>query len=117
MTETIPVVEMRNIKKHFGGVQALRGVDLVLHHNEVLGLVGETGEVADKIKKVIRDDGGKLSEEKRRDIEKELGDVLWYLANLATELNLSLDEIALKNLEKLQDRQDRGVLRGSGDNR
>ncbi len=82
-----------------------------------MGLVGETGEVADKIKKVIRDDGGILSEEKRRDIEKELGDVLWYIANLAIELDLSLDEIALKNLDKLKDRWDRGVLHGSGDNR
>ena len=82
-----------------------------------LGLAGETGEVAEKIKKVIRDDGGFVSEEKRQEIKKEMGDVLWYLAQLATELNLSLDEIAWHNIEKLFSRKERGALNGSGDNR
>jgi len=82
-----------------------------------LGLLGESGEIAEKIKKVIRDDEGKVSEEKRKEIEKELGDVLWYLAQLATELNLSLEEIAKGNIEKLFSRKERGVLHGSGDNR
>lgn len=82
-----------------------------------LGLSGESGEVADKIKKIIRDDGGHVSEEKREDIKKELGDVLWYVAQLATELHLDLDDIAKGNLEKLFSRKERGVLGGSGDNR
>lgn len=82
-----------------------------------LGLSGESGEVADKIKKIIRDDGGHVSERKREDIKKELGDVLWYVAQLATELHLDLDDIAKANLEKLFSRKERGVLGGSGDNR
>lgn len=82
-----------------------------------LGLVGEAGEVAEKIKKVMRDAKMIVSDEKRTEIEKEMGDVLWYLAQLSTELGLSLDTVAEKNLAKLLDRKDRGVLHGSGDNR
>ncbi|MFA5994543.1 MAG: nucleoside triphosphate pyrophosphohydrolase family protein [Parcubacteria group bacterium] len=82
-----------------------------------LGLNGEAGEVADKLKKVIRDDANIISEEKRGEIKKELGDVLWYVAQLATELDLSLDEIAQANLEKLLSRMERNQLSGSGDNR
>jgi len=83
----------------------------------VLGLAGEAGEVAEKMKKVIRDDGGKISEEKKIEIAKELGDVLWYVSQIATELKVSLEEVAEKNLEKLFSRLDRGKLGGSGDNR
>jgi NTP pyrophosphatase (non-canonical NTP hydrolase) len=82
-----------------------------------LGLAGEAGEVAEKIKKVIRDDGGEVLPLKKKEIEKELGDVLWYVTQLATELGLSLEEIADKNIEKLYSRLDRGQLGGSGDNR
>jgi len=82
-----------------------------------LGLSGEAGEVAEKIKKVIRDKGGVVDDETREAIKKELGDVLWYVAQLATELGLSMDEIAEKNIEKLYSRMERGVLQGSGDNR
>ena len=82
-----------------------------------LGLSGESGEVADKIKKIIRDEEGQVSEEKREEIKKELGDVLWYVAQLATELHLDLEDIAKTNLEKLFSRKARGVLGGSGDNR
>jgi len=82
-----------------------------------LGLAGEAGEVAEKIKKVIRDGNGVVSEEKKVEITKELGDVLWYVANLAQELGISMDDAATKNIEKLKSRQDRGVLQGSGDNR
>jgi NTP pyrophosphatase (non-canonical NTP hydrolase) len=82
-----------------------------------LGLVGEAGEVAEKIKKVIRDKEGVLDDEKRKEIEKELGDVLWYVSQLATELDLSLEEVAKKNIEKLYSRMDRGKLKGNGDNR
>jgi NTP pyrophosphatase (non-canonical NTP hydrolase) len=82
-----------------------------------LGLCGEAGEVAEKVKKTIRDDGGVLSEERREALAAELGDVLWYAAQLATEAGLDLDRIAADNLDKLLSRQRRGVLRGSGDDR
>ena len=82
-----------------------------------LGLAGESGEVVEKIKKVIRDNNGVIDEEKRLEIMKELGDVLWYLSQLATELNLSLDDIASKNLQKLNSRKERNKLHGDGDNR
>lgn len=83
----------------------------------VLGLCGEAGEVAEKIKKIFRDDNGVLTEEKKGIIKKELGDVLWYLSQVATELGLSLDEVALFNLEKLLSRKERGRITGDGDNR
>jgi NTP pyrophosphatase (non-canonical NTP hydrolase) len=82
-----------------------------------LGLAGEAGEVAEHAKKAIRDDGGEVAEERREKISKELGDVLWYVAQLASELNLNLDEVAQANLDKLLSRQRRGVLSGSGDDR
>jgi NTP pyrophosphatase (non-canonical NTP hydrolase) len=82
-----------------------------------LGLAGEAGEVAEHAKKAIRDDSGKVSDERRAAMSKELGDVLWYVAQLASELGLSLDDIAKQNLEKLFSRQQRGVLSGSGDDR
>ncbi len=82
-----------------------------------LGLAGEAGEVAEHAKKAIRDDAGTISEDRRDAMAKELGDVLWYLAQLASELELDLSEIAETNLEKLLSRQRRGVLSGSGDDR
>ncbi|MEA3323073.1 MAG: nucleoside triphosphate pyrophosphohydrolase family protein [Patescibacteria group bacterium] len=82
-----------------------------------LGLVGESGEIAEKIKKVLRDDEGKMSDDKKTEIGKELGDVLWYISQLATELGVDLDEVAEGNIEKLYSRLDRGVIQGSGDNR
>jgi NTP pyrophosphatase (non-canonical NTP hydrolase) len=82
-----------------------------------LGLAGEAGEVAEKIKKIIRDDGGEILPEKKLEIEKELGDVLWYVSQIATELGLELEQVAEKNIEKLYSRMDRGKLHGSGDNR
>jgi len=82
-----------------------------------LGLVGEAGEVAEKIKKVLRDEEGTLSDEKKEEIKKELGDVLWYLAALSRELGFTLQDVAEKNIEKLMSRKERGALHGSGDNR
>jgi NTP pyrophosphatase (non-canonical NTP hydrolase) len=82
-----------------------------------LGLAGEAGEVAEHAKKAIRDDGGQVSDERREAMAKELGDVLWYVAQLASELGLELDEIAQANLDKLLSRQQRGVLSGDGDDR
>jgi NTP pyrophosphatase (non-canonical NTP hydrolase) len=82
-----------------------------------LGLCGEAGEVAEKVKKALRDDGGVLTDERREALSRELGDVLWYLSQVATEAGLDLEEIAAENLDKLFSRQERGVLRGSGDDR
>jgi NTP pyrophosphatase (non-canonical NTP hydrolase) len=82
-----------------------------------LGLVNEAGEVAGKIKKVFRDKDGEINEETRAALKAELGDVLWYLAQVATELDLSLDEIAEYNIAKLYDRLERGKIQGDGDNR
>lgn len=82
-----------------------------------LGLAGEAGEICNKVKKVFRDDKGILSEEKRREIAAELGDVLWYIAAVASDLNVDLDDVAAANLEKLASRRARDVLQGSGDNR
>jgi NTP pyrophosphatase (non-canonical NTP hydrolase) len=82
-----------------------------------LGLAGEAGEVAEKVKKLLRDDGGVLSAERRDALAGELGDVLWYVAQVATEAGLDLEQIAQGNLDKLLSRQRRGVLSGSGDRR
>lgn len=82
-----------------------------------LGLTDEAGEVAGKVKKVIRDNGGVMDEKRKKDIKKEMGDVLWYLAQLATELNLKLSDIASANVKKLTSRHLRGKIHGSGDNR
>lgn len=93
-------------------------------HNMVypaLGLVGEAGEAADKVKKYWRNRGAMdatiLTGEERLELGKEIGDVLWYCAALGWELGLSLDKIAEMNLEKLQDRTARGVIKSEGDNR
>lgn len=82
-----------------------------------LGLTGEAGEVAEKVKKAIRDEGGEISEEKKKAITLELGDVLWYVSQLARVLGVSLEEVAEGNLTKLADRKARGVIGGSGDAR
>jgi len=85
--------------------------------NKVLGLCGEAGEVAEKIKKIQRSQDGKITKENRQELMKELGDVLWYLSALARYLDISLDEVAQANLDKLFDRKARGVIKGEGDNR
>ena len=82
-----------------------------------LGLTGEAGEVADKVKKLIRDHNGVVDQRFTDDVALELGDVLWYVAQLATELGLSLEDVASANLSKLQSRSQRGTLQGEGDHR
>lgn len=82
-----------------------------------LGLAGEAGEVADKLKKVVRDNKGVMTEEVRQAVKSELGDVLWYVSQLARELDFNLEEVAAANLAKLADRQGRNRLGGSGDRR
>ena len=82
-----------------------------------LGLVVEAGEVAEKVKKVIRDKKGGFDDASKKAIKKELGDVLWYLSNLCNEFGFSFEEVALQNLEKLRLRASKGMISGSGDDR
>lgn len=82
-----------------------------------LGLANEAGEVAGKVKKIFRDRDGKISEQEREALKSELGDVLWYLAQICTELDITLEEVAEANLEKLFSRKERNQIGGSGDNR
>lgn len=84
---------------------------------QILGLVGESGEIAEKFKKILRDNSGKLTDENRQEMAKELGDVLWYINSVASLLGLKLEDIAQKNIDKLASRKERNVLSGSGDNR
>lgn len=85
--------------------------------SQVFGLVGESGEVAEKFKKLIRDKKGEISAEDKDEIIKELGDILWYINSVSTLVGSSLEEVASKNLEKVLSRKERGVTSGSGDNR
>lgn len=82
-----------------------------------LGLTNEAGEVAGKIKKIFRDKDGRIGPEEREALKGELGDVLWYLSQVCTELDLTLDEVAGHNIAKLYDRLERGKIKGDGDNR
>lgn len=82
-----------------------------------LGITGEAGECSDKVKKVIRDNNGEFTDDRKREIAKEIGDVLWYCATLAHDIGYTLEEIGEMNVEKLRSRKDRNKLNGSGDNR
>jgi NTP pyrophosphatase (non-canonical NTP hydrolase) len=79
--------------------------------------LGEVGEIQGKIKKIFRDQGGMITEENRKDLAKELGDVLWYVSAMCSELDISMNDVANTNIEKLFDRKERNKLEGSGDNR
>lgn len=94
------------------GIESIRGVVYC-----ALGMTGEAGEFCDKIKKVLRDDEDVITPERHEALVAELGDVLWYVANCAVELGVDLQEVAVRNLEKLGSRKVRNQLRGSGDNR
>jgi NTP pyrophosphatase (non-canonical NTP hydrolase) len=95
-----------------------RGANLIY---PALGLAGESGETVDKIKKLWRNlgitSGADLNDETKYELVKEIGDVLWYAAALASELKVSLDEVAAANLKKLYDRKSRNVIKSEGDNR
>lgn len=93
------------------------GVLSISFMDKVLGLVGESGEVADKVKKILRDKDAQLSKDDRAELAKELGDVLWYVSTVADNLGVNLDDVASNNIKKLKDRQIRGKLGGSGDDR
>ncbi len=82
-----------------------------------LGLTGEAGEVADKVKKVIRDNNDEFTAERKQQIALELGDVMWYAASLAHDLGYSLEDICQMNLDKLASRMQRDKIHGSGDER
>ena len=82
-----------------------------------MGLVNEAGEVAGKVKKLFRDKNGEISAEDREALKHELGDVLWYLAQICTELDLTLQEVAETNITKLFSRLERGTIKGDGDER
>lgn len=82
-----------------------------------MGVAGEAGEVIEKWKKIVAYKNGEVSDEDRAELGKELGDVVWYIAVLADKLGLSFDALMEQNLQKLRDRQQRGVQKGAGDNR
>ena len=98
------------------GTHGLENIDATMMA-QVLGLVGESGEVAEKFKKIIRDKNGVISDEDRAELVKELGDILWYVNAVAHLLDSSLSEVASKNLDKVLSRKARGTTQGSGDNR
>ena len=98
------------------GENAITDMDATLL-SQVFGLMGESGEVAEKFKKLIRDKKGVISEEDKAEIIKELGDILWYINSVSHLLGSSLEEVAQKNLDKVLSRKQRGMTQGSGDNR
>ena len=106
--QTAAFATARYPDKGTGGMTALAYVGLGL---------GEAGEVQGKIKKILRDDSGVITDAHRQQITAELGDVLWYVAACASELGVPLSDIAAANVEKLASRASRGVIGGSGDNR
>ena len=83
----------------------------------VMGLSGEAGEIAEKFKKLHRDKGGEITPEFQDLLKKELGDVLWYVAELCTQSDIDMEDVATTDIDKLFSRKERGVIGGSGDNR
>lgn len=93
------------------------GVRTVRFIYPALGLAGESGEVVEKVKKLIRDRAGSVTDESRNQIKKELGDVLWYMSQLCNELMIDFNDVAESNIKKLESRKSRGKLQGNGDER
>ena len=100
-----------------GEVMEKHSLNTVAFIDKALGVAGEAGEFADKIKKIMRDKKGEFNEEDREAIIKELGDVLWYVAVTSLYLGVPMSELANKNIEKLKSRARRNTLKGSGDDR
>jgi len=103
--------------ENMGEVMAKHTLNVPEFIDKVLGLAGESGEFADKVKKIMRDKRGDFSDEEREAILKELGDVLWYIAEISLYLDMPMSELAQMNLDKLASRKKRGTLTGSGDER
>jgi NTP pyrophosphatase (non-canonical NTP hydrolase) len=103
--------------ENMGEVMAKKTLNVSEFIDKVLGLAGESGEFADKVKKIMRDKRGDFTEEDREAILKELGDVLWYVAEVSLYLDMPMSELAKNNLEKLASRKKRGTLVGAGDER
>lgn len=99
----------------FGGKP--QPITSVAFFSKLLGLVGESGEVADKFKKIYRDNNAQMTQEQKIEMQKELGDVLWYINAISSYIGIELEDVAKANLAKLLDRKERGVLHGKGDNR
>jgi len=102
---------------NMGEVMAKKSLNVPEFLDKVLGLVGESGEFADKAKKIMRDKLGRFNEEERVELLKELGDVLWYVAEISLYLDMPMSKLAEMNLEKLASRKKRGKIEGAGDNR
>lgn len=99
----------------FGG--KVQPIDSHAFLSKLLGLVGESGEIAEKFKKILRDKNGKLSPSDKQEIAGELGDLLWYVSSMCVYLDLKLETVAADNLSKVHSRKRRGKTSGSGDNR
>ena len=109
--------EYQNKAKKYDFFEETSDLKAVGFTEKVLGLVGEAGETADKVKKILRDKDGTISDEDRDLIVKELGDTLWYIAAIARYLGVPLSEVASENIDKLESRRQRNKLHGEGDER
>lgn len=115
--KTLSFNEYQNLAREYDFFEQTHELTAPGFIEKVLGLTGEAGEVADKIKKIVRDKAGEVTPEDTAAISKELGDVLWYLSSIARYLDMPLEEVARGNLEKLASRKTRGKLHGEGDER
>lgn len=115
MSDSVPVMNIDDYQM-FASTTAVYPKETGLIYT-VLGMASEAGEVAGKLKKAIRDEAGEITPERKAVLLSELGDVLWYVAMVAMELNTPLSDVAVMNLDKLGDRDTRGVLGGDGDTR
>lgn len=109
--------EYQNLAAKYDLSEATNDLKAVGFIEKVLGLVGEAGETADKIKKILRDKDGVVSDEDRKLIVKELGDTLWYIAAISRYLEVPLSEVASGNIDKLENRYQRDKIHGEGDER
>ena len=109
--------EYQKIAKKYDFFEETKDLKEVGFYEKVLGLVGEAGETADKVKKILRDKDGVVTKEDRELLVKELGDTMWYLAAISRYLGVPLSDVAKGNLDKLESRYQRNKLHGEGDER